>query len=85
MFFTFSGASRLCLPARFARGRFAAFGGEGDAQRNAIYAAAYGQDEEFFRFYRSMIAYETALCDGTPIVVAPDSAFFDYFGSQDGR
>jgi membrane protease subunit HflC len=59
--------------------------GEGDAQRNAIYAAAYGQDEEFFRFYRSMIAYETALRDGTPIVMGPDGAFFDYFGSQGGR
>ena len=59
--------------------------GEGDAQRNAIYASAYGRDAEFFRFYRSMIAYETALRDGTPIVVGPDSAFFDYFESQNGR
>jgi len=58
--------------------------GEGDAQRNRIYASAYGQDAEFFRFYRSMIAYETALRDGTPIVVPPDSAFFDYFQSQEG-
>jgi len=58
--------------------------GEGDGQRNRIYAAAYGQDQEFFRFYRSMIAYETALRDGTPIVLPPDSAFFDYFQSQTG-
>lgn len=58
--------------------------GEGDAQRNAIYAAAYGQDPEFFTFYRSMIAYETALRDGTPIVVPPDSQFFQYFRSENG-
>lgn len=58
--------------------------GEGDAQRNRIYAEAYGRDEEFFRFYRSMIAYENALRDGTPIVVPPDSEFFQYFRSERG-
>lgn len=57
--------------------------GEGDGQRNRIYAEAYGQDEEFFRFYRSMVAYENALRDGTPIVLPPDSEFFEYFRSQD--
>ncbi len=56
--------------------------GEGDAQRNRIYAAAYGQDREFFAFYRSMVAYETAIRDGTPIVVPPDSEFFRYFRSS---
>lgn len=59
--------------------------GEGDAQRNRIYAQSYGQDEEFFRFYRSMIAYENALRDGTPIVLPPDSEFFEYFRSEQGR
>lgn len=59
--------------------------GEGDAQRNRIYAQSYGQDEEFFRFYRSMIAYENALRDGTPIVIPPDSEFFEYFRSERGR
>ena len=59
--------------------------GEGDAQRNRIYAQSYGQDEEFFRFYRSMIAYENALRDGTPIVIPPDSEFFEYFRSEQGR
>jgi modulator of FtsH protease HflC len=58
--------------------------GDGDAQRNRIYAAAYGQDPEFFAFYRSMIAYETALRDGTPIVVPPDSEFFEYFRFRGG-
>ncbi|PWE17160.1 protease modulator HflC [Marinicauda salina] len=58
--------------------------GEGDAQRNAIYAAAYGQDAEFFAFYRSMIAYEEALQEGVPIVIPPDSEFFRYFRSERG-
>ena len=58
--------------------------GEGDAQRNAIYAEAYGQDPEFFAFYRSMVAYETALRDGTPIVLPPDSEFFEYFRFRTG-
>jgi len=59
--------------------------GEGDALRNAIYAEAYGRDPEFFAFYRTMQSYETALREGTPIVVPPDSEFFDYFRSQSGR
>lgn len=58
--------------------------GEGDAERSRIYAAAYGQDPEFFAFYRSMIAYETAIRDGTPIVIPPDSEFFQYFRSEQG-
>lgn len=56
--------------------------GEGDAERNRIYAAAYGQDPEFTAFYLSMQAYENAVRDGTPIVIPPDSEFFQYFQSQ---
>ena len=59
--------------------------GEGDAQRNAIYATAYGRDVEFFEFYRSMQAYELAIQNGTPIVIPPDSEFFEYFSSQTGQ
>jgi modulator of FtsH protease HflC len=59
--------------------------GEGDAERNKIYASAYNKDPEFFAFYRSLIAYETAIKDGTPFVMSPDSDFFRYFGSKDGR
>jgi membrane protease subunit HflC len=59
--------------------------GEGDAERNRIYAEAYGRDLEFFQFYRSMISYETALRAGTPIVIPPDSEFFDYFRSEAGE
>ena len=56
--------------------------GTGDAERNRIFAAAYGQDTEFFEFYRSMESYRTALTDtGTTMVLSPDSEFFRYFGS----
>ena len=54
--------------------------GEGDGQRSQIYADAYGKDPDFFAFYRSMRAYETALNkDNTSLVLSPDSAFFRYF------
>jgi membrane protease subunit HflC len=53
--------------------------GEADAQRNAIYAAAYGKDQEFFAFYRSLTAYERALKGGnSSLVMSPDSEFFEY-------
>lgn len=58
--------------------------GEGDAQRNAIYAQAYNRDPEFFAFYRSMLAYEEAIQAGTPIVIPPNSEFFEYFGAENG-
>ncbi len=53
--------------------------GEADAERNAIYAEAFGADPEFFSFYRSLEAYEKAL-QGTnsSMVMTPDSEFFDY-------
>ena len=54
--------------------------GEGDANRSAIYAQAYGADPEFFEFYRSLQSYRTALgSNGTTMVLAPDSQFFQYF------
>jgi membrane protease subunit HflC len=59
--------------------------GEGDSLRNQIYAAAYNKDAEFFAFYRSLIAYETAIKEGTPLIISPDSEFFRYFGNKDGR
>jgi membrane protease subunit HflC len=52
--------------------------GEGDAERNRIYAAAYGKDAEFFAFYRSLLAYENSIKAGTPFVLSPDSDFFKY-------
>jgi membrane protease subunit HflC len=57
--------------------------GQGDAERNRIFAAAYGQDPEFFEFFRSMESYRTALTGtGTTMVLSPDSEFFRYFGSN---
>lgn len=59
--------------------------GEGDAKRNEIYARAYGKDPEFFAFYRSMIAYETAFKpENTRIVLTPRGDFFSYFGNTRG-
>ena len=55
--------------------------GEGDGQRNKIFATAFGKDPEFFAFYRAMQAYETALIGGdTSLILSPDSDFFKFFG-----
>ena len=60
--------------------------GEGDAERNRIYADAYTRDEEFFDFYRSMSAYEQSLSQdtGTTMVLSPDSEFFRFFLEASG-
>jgi membrane protease subunit HflC len=56
--------------------------GEGDGQRNKIFADAFGVDPEFFSFYRAMQAYETALIGGdTSLILSPDSDFFKFFGN----
>ena len=60
--------------------------GEGDAKRNNIFAKAFGQDPEFFAFYRSMLAYRTALADNeTSLVLSPTSDFFRFFNDARGR
>ena len=60
--------------------------GEGDARATEIYANAYGTNEEFYEFYRSMNAYRSALAGQQDIMVLePDSEFFKYFGSDVGR
>jgi membrane protease subunit HflC len=60
--------------------------GEGDAERNRIYAEAYGRDPDFFTFYRSMQAYEAGLrSNDTRMVLKPDSDFFRYFGDPMGK
>ncbi|MDP5327741.1 MAG: protease modulator HflC [Paracoccaceae bacterium] len=60
--------------------------GEADAERNAIYAEAFGRDPEFFAFTRSMTSYQRALKGNTSsIVLSPDSEFFDYLNSETGR
>ena len=56
--------------------------GEGDGERNKIFADAFGQDPEFFAFYRAMQAYEKSLIGGeTSLILSPDSEFFKFFGN----
>jgi membrane protease subunit HflC len=60
--------------------------GLADAERNAVFAAAYGKDPEFFSFYRSLLAYEEALKKGdTTILLSPDSEFLRYLNNIRGR
>jgi len=59
--------------------------GEGDGERNRIYADAYTRDPDFFEFYRSMQAYEKGLnSKDTRLLLSPDSAFFKYFTDPSG-
>ena len=68
-----------------ANGEASRLQGDGEAQRNRIFAQAYGKDPDFFAFYRSMLAYQTALPAGTTrLVISPDSDFFRYFGNPQG-
>lgn len=56
--------------------------GEAEARRNAVFADAFGRDEEFFAFYRSLTAYERALKgENSTMVITPDSEFFEYLDS----
>ncbi|MFN2382475.1 MAG: protease modulator HflC [Guyparkeria sp.] len=60
--------------------------GEGDAEAAKLYAESFGQDEEFFSFYRSIQAYQKAFANGNDtFVLSPDSPFFRYFESPDGK
>ncbi len=60
--------------------------GEGDGEAVRIFAEAFGQDIEFFAFYRSMEAYRIALgSDDTTMVLSPDSEFFRFFGNFSGE
>lgn len=53
--------------------------GEADAERNRIFAEAYGSDPEFFEFYRSLEAYQRSLLErNSTMVLSPDSEFFNY-------
>jgi len=60
--------------------------GEGDGERNRIFAEAYGRDPDFFSFYRSMQAYETGLrANDTRMLLKPDSEFFRFFVDPSGK
>lgn len=59
--------------------------GQADARAAAIYAAAYGTDEEFYAFYESLLRYREALANGnTRILTSPDGEFFAYLQSVNG-
>jgi membrane protease subunit HflC len=59
--------------------------GQADAERNAIFAEAFGADPEFFEFYRSLTAYERALKgQNSSMVLSPNSEFFNYLRSDQG-
>ncbi len=60
--------------------------GEGDGERNRIFADAFNRDADFFGFYRSMQAYEAGLRhNDTRLLLAPDSDFFRYFNDAAGK
>ena len=60
--------------------------GVGDAERNRLFAEAYGRDPEFFAFYRSMSAYEAGLrSSDTRFLLRPDSEFFRFFANPSGH
>jgi len=57
--------------------------GEGDAQALEIYADAYNQDAEFYRFWRSLESYKTALDQGTSIVLSSDSEYLHFLNTME--
>ena len=59
--------------------------GEGDGERNRIFADAFNRDPDFFSFYRAMQAYEAGLRGDTRMLLKPDSDFFRFFVDPSGR
>ncbi len=60
--------------------------GQGDAEKNRIFAEAFGQDPDFFSFYRTMTSYQQSLKgENTTVVLSPDSDFFRYFSQGAGN
>ena len=60
--------------------------GDGDGERNRLFAEAYGKDQDFFAFYRSMSAYENGLkSNDTRFLLRPDSDLFKFFGNPSGK
>ena len=65
------------------RGEAEELGGDGDARAAAIYAAAYGQDQEFYAFHRSLQAYRESFSSKEDVLVLdPKSDFFRYLQSN---
>lgn len=60
--------------------------GEGDARATEIYAEAYTKDQEFYRFYRSLMAYTKNFSSTNDLILLqPDSDFFRYFKDPSGK
>lgn len=60
--------------------------GEGDAKASAVYAQAFGQDREFYKFYKSLEAYRASFANkGDVMVVDPSSEFFRFMKSAGGN
>jgi membrane protease subunit HflC len=60
--------------------------GNGDGEAIKIYADAFGKDAKFFKFYRSMLAYEKTFIDkDTTMILSPESEFFDFFSDKKGN
>ena len=60
--------------------------GEGDARATEIYAKAYSQDREFYKFTRSLTAYQKTFANsGDVILLEPDSEYFRYFKDPSGK
>ncbi|MDP7425323.1 MAG: protease modulator HflC [Rhodospirillales bacterium] len=59
--------------------------GQGEGAKTTILNEAFGQDMDFFEFYRSMEAYNEAFGEGTTMVLSPDSDFFKFFGDISGK
>ena len=57
--------------------------GDGDAKASQIYAQAFGQNPEFYKFYRSLDAYRASFRNKSDmLVIDPNSEFFKYFKSS---
>ena len=52
--------------------------GEGDAEALAIYADAYNRDPEFYRFWRTLESYKSALATDTRIILSTDSDYLEF-------
>ena len=60
--------------------------GQGDGCRNRIFAIVYGQDPDFFSFYRSMKSYEISLSnEETTFVLSPKNSFFKYLNNPNAE
>lgn len=60
--------------------------GAGDARATEVLGVAFGEDKEFFRFHRSLMAYRNAIAgEGSTFVIDPSSEFFRYFKDPLGR